>query len=433
MMDEQELLAERLGRSLATMDIPPSRVDVSTVVRTGRTRTRRRHAMAGAGAVALLLVAAPTGIVGWRTYLGGHGSTVDSAGPAASPSAAGPSGPAASPSTAAGLPAGSLGPCAVRALTLPAGVVPYDVRGVDPSGRYIIGDTFDVHHDSSPVSILWDNGVPTVIPVGGTNSFSYAVNVHGVVVGTGEHKVDGSDAFPWIYREGKVKVLPKPPGYPNFVEPDAINASGDVSGTATDPTFNDIVAVLWPADAGTVRVLPTPKLPGTSVRVQAAGVADDGSVVGTVGDDNHAVPYRWDASGHGDVLEMPAGATDGWVAGARGLWAYGGVKLAGAVYDHTGVPPLTPARWDLRTGRIDLVAPDMLGQALTGNAAGDVVVYGRESSLIHAGQAVTLDRLTDQSTPHPVAIDESGRLVVGNDYVNPTDPGGGRTPVVWHC
>src|SRR5689334_23161881 len=135
MTQDQDFFAERLGDALATMDIPRSTVDVSAVMRTGRARVRRRHRAGTAAAVALVLLAVPGAVAGWRVA-GGHGSTVDGGLNAATT-------PGVTPSVAA-TPGDTVpGPCRITPLALPSGAGPLEVTGADPSGRYVIAATSD--------------------------------------------------------------------------------------------------------------------------------------------------------------------------------------------------------------------------------------------------------------------------------------------------
>ena len=411
MTDETDYWARRLGRSLSTVDVPSSTVDIVGVVRAGRARVRRRYAVAAAAVATLALLAAPTALAGWR----GHGDDRPAThGPAG---ADGPVSPGARP----------FAPCRVSPLELPADLVATGLTGMDAAGRYVTGDAT---RDDTQVSVRWDRGVPEILPVAAVRSSSNGVNTAGVVVGSAERS-DGT-WFPWVYRGGVVDTLPSPDGYPNFVQPLGVNAAGDIAGIGEDPTFHDTVALLWPHDRpGTVRVLPTPALPRTAVQMNVAGVADDGSVVGSVGDLDHAVPYSWDAAGRGAALALPAGATSGFVAGVRGLWAFGGVTLAGQDGARDGTLVQNPVRWSLRTGQVEFVAPDLRGQARSGNSAGDVIL-DIQPALVHAWRGVRLEGLTDRSATQPFAVNEAGATVVGLD-VAPSAEGTVRTPVVWHC
>ena len=407
MTQEPDDWGRRLGRSMSTMDVPPSTVDVVDVVRAARARIRRRYAVAAAGVATLLMLAAPAALAGWRGYLDGKSATYGG-------------GPA-------GLGSGQTGHCRVSPLEPLEGVVPTGLTGMDADGRYVTGDGA---RGGTQVSIRWDRGVPAVLPVDAARSTSSGVNADGVVVGSAERA--DSTRFAWVYRDGSVETLPSPAGYPNLVEPSGINAAGDIAGTAEDPTFHDVVALRWPIDRpGTVEVLPTTTLFGTALRVQVAGVADDGSVVGSVGDLDHAVPYRWDPAGLGSVLALPADAASGWVAGVRGWWAYGGVALTGQDRTRDGTGARHPVRWNLRTGQVEFVAPDLRGEALIGDSGGDVIIDG-QPTLVRARRGIPLDGLTEGSVPQPFVVDEAGGTVAGVDVGGPAQ-GGHRTLVLWRC
>lgn len=98
-------------------------------------------------------------------------------------------------------------------------------------------------------------------------------------------------------------------------------------------------------------------------------------------------------------------------------------------------PTLTPARWDLRTGAVELLAPQTRGEAVDGNRGGDVIVEdsGGQRFLLRDGQPVTLDALTPASLLHPAVVADSGIWLAGTDYEDPNNAAGKRTPVVWHC
>jgi hypothetical protein len=431
MTQDQDFFAERLGEALATMDIPRSTVDVSAVMRTGRARVRRRHRAGTAAAVALVLLAVPGAVAGWRVagggVAGGRRSTVDGR-----PNVAAT--PGVTPSVAASPGDTVPGPCRITPLALPSGAGPLEVTGADPSGRYVIAATSDGTQGAAQVSIRWDGGAATVIPVNGTFPSAQAVNASGAVVGWADHGESTTSSFPWIYRDGRVGTLPLPSGYPNEVHADGINAAGDVAGLATDPTYNEKVALLWPADQpGTVRVLSMPTLPGTAKRVRTVGVADDGSVVATIGDPDHTLPYRWGPDGKGGQLALPDGVTDGWVATVRGWLAFGGVSTGAAP---GGVmPTLTPARWDLRTGEVELLAPQTRGQVVDGNRAGDVIVEdnGGQRVLLHDGRRVTLDAVAPTAFLKPAVVADSGLWLAGTEYEDANSANGKRIPVLWRC
>ena len=405
MTHETDDWGRRLGRSMSTVDVPPSTVDVVDVVRAARARIRRRYAVGAATLATLALLAAPTALAGWRGY-------VDRGSGTGGPQGAGSRGQ---------------GACRVSPLPLPGGVVLTGLTGMDPDGRYLTGDGT---RGDTQVSLRWDSGVPEVLPLNAVSSASNGVNASGVVVGSAE-RPDGT-WFPWVYRDGTVDTLPSPDGYPNLVQPLGINAAGDIAGTAEDPTFRDVVAVRWPSDRpGTVEVLPTTTLMGTTLRAEVAGVADDGSVLGSVGDLANPVPYRWDPAGLGSVLALPEGATSGWVAGVRGWWAYGGVTPGGQDASRSGDRAQRPVRWNLRTGQVEFVAPDLRGAALVGNSGGDAVLDG-QSALVRAGRGVPLDGLAGGSVPQPFSVDEEGGTVAGIDVGGPAQDNR-RTPVLWRC
>ncbi|MEJ3743643.1 hypothetical protein WEI85_10170 [Actinomycetes bacterium KLBMP 9797] len=287
----------RVRDLLAAVDPPPPRMTAADLMVTGqRTRRRRRQRqVTGVAAVAVLGIGAVTG-------------AITASGPGAGPDA----GPAGTPPRVARA-------CAVERLDLPAGATAGEVNAGSPNGRYLAGFASGSGNAGTPVR--WDGTRATAIQLAGIGE-AQGVNDSGVVVGEGQA---GSRQFAWAYADGTVVELPVPDGYTG-AQATGVNAAGLVSGVLFDG--NRVAAAVWRGATATapVRVL------DAAGEAMAFGIADDGVVVGRLRDGSAA--YRWDASGRGQTLPLPAGAGGGAAHGVRGGWAYG---LAAP--DDPAVPP----------------------------------------------------------------------------------------------
>lgn len=394
MMNEQEL-RERFG----AVDVPASRIDTGGLVGAGRKRVFRRRAVrAGCGAAlaAGLLIAVPSLVT--RT----GGST---------------------PSPAVGVPAAGAKQtvrCAVSKLPVPAGMKAVSADGVDPTGRYIIGNNTSYRanpgsdkagmQNSQPV--LWTDGQPQTLPlVAKSNAVSAtAVNAGGVVVAVG-----GSKYFDSVIRYvGGVPVkLGLPTGHWSF-RTASINTAGDVIATAYhgDSASGAGTVLLWKAGSTTATRLPLP------AGAEAAGITDGGLIVGTrvTGPSTTDIDaYTWDQQGHGRKLRVPAGQ-HGAVNSSQGEWA------AGNLWD-SGVA----VRWNLDSGAMTDLG--IHGPANGVNGEGWLI----SDSTVQREDAKVELATVDGVKGEPVALSDTG-TVVGSILV---DDGQGQAtsqaPLRWQC
>ncbi|MEV1147746.1 hypothetical protein [Micromonospora sp. NPDC049799] len=278
-------------------------------------------------------------------------------------------------------------------------------NGVDPTGRYIVGDIGTGQEDGRVV--LWTDGRAEVLPAGARHAA--AVNAGGVVVGT-----DG-DGTGWVYRSGRLRFLATPPGY-RAVLVHAVNARGDIVGTASG-AGDSHHAVLWSADRPqTYRLVGEP---GSA----ATGITEDGTIVGGLGQ----LPYRWTPQGAGTALPLPDGHSHASVDAVRGGWAIGmvpGARQGGAVQ-------MLPVRWNLTTGAVGLL-PFPGAAGIAGN--GDLLVGGGTPLVVAPdGTSRRLPgrpevRTTEAGTYTANGISDDGLTVVGAVYENQV-----HRPLVWRC
>ena len=162
----------------------------------------------------------------------------------------------------------------------------------------------------------------------GSDNGATDVNASGVVVGS-----SGSDGAGWVYRNGKVSLLPKFHGVVGT--PGAINARGDIIGVVT--VGQTETHVIWPAaHPGTVRAL----LPANLI---ANTITDTGEIGGSIGPFDEGKPYIGDGNGNGHTLATGLADTQGTVSQIRGHYAVGeGPIFAGRF----------PTVWNLTTGTL---------------------------------------------------------------------------------
>lgn len=338
------------------------------------------------------------------------------------------------------------GACAATELAIPA-AVPADfthltdyldairISDLDSTGSYAVGQTQDV----GTFLVLWDHGVPTAVRVD-TWVEASSVNAFGMAVGTLRWDIgvepDGrtivrEDAF--LYAHGELRTLAIPDGY-SSARARGINDRGDVAGLAWQPGGAG-VAVVWDYATGHApRILPA------AGNAEAAAIADDGTVVGTVAvpgaiapnwaRDSFGLPYVWAPDGTGRQLPLPEGREVGEVYRLRGDWAMG------QAYHQTQPPDpaydAVPVRWNVHAGSVTTHA---FGDYPTVNAHGDVagVPTGdrRDGAVLtRDGQAYPLPYLDRNAPAVPVAVSDDGTVVVG-DYGlwdHPTGVG-----LLWSC
>ncbi|MFI6263029.1 hypothetical protein [Micromonospora sp. NPDC051006] len=381
---------QRIAVLLRSVPVPEPRVDVGRAVRDGRRRRRRRRL----GGIAAVTAMAGLGVVG----------AVQLGGPASRPAPVTPA-LAVSPTGTVSTPPGSPVACEASWLPRPVGGPVAVANGVDPTGRYIVGDIGTGQEDGRVV--LWTDGRAGVLPPGARHAA--AVNAGGDVVGT------NGDGTGWVYRDGKLRYLATPPGY-DAVLVYAVNGRGDIAGTASG-AGDSHHAVLWSADRPQEY-----RLVGQSGSA-ATGITEDGTVVGTMGQ----LPYRWTPQGAGAALALPDGYPRASVDSAHGEWAIGmvpGDRQGGAVQ-------MLPVRWNLTTGAVSLLPfPGATGIAgngdlLVGDGAPLVVAPDGTSRRLPGRPEV---RATKAGTYTANGISDDGLTVVGAVYENQV-----YRPLVWRC
>ncbi|MEU4679849.1 hypothetical protein [Micromonospora sp. NPDC023737] len=401
-INEEQELRDRL-RAVA---VPPSRIEMDALVRAGRRRAFRRRSAQASGGVALVaavLLAAPS------ILTRAEAQTAVEAGAAP-----------ASASARATAPARQAVQCRMTELPVPSGMKRVEVVGVDPTGRYFVGNNV-VGQNYRP--ILWTDGQPQALSVPGTSVQVTAVNASGVVVGL---VWNTKEEYVFRYHNGAYTRLRTPPGHWKPYPEPAINAAGDII-VNVEPRGKiegeDSIVLLWKAGSTTPVTLPLP------AGANAYDITDDGTIVGAMYKDGHAnTAYAWDQQGNGRKLEVPTGQTAAAYA-AQGDWATGGLwpsKSAGGGRGPAGPPGPASALWNLQTGEVINLGTQGPGEAV--NASAWVVASG---SVLRDGATVDL-AVPNGQTSSAVAVSDSG-LVVGQALTSGRDDDQNLGPRMWRC
>jgi hypothetical protein len=394
-MDERELTDR-----LRTMSVPASRLEVATLVHTGRRRVVRRRtwrAALGAAVAVGVLVAVPS-LLGRAER---RAIVVDTA-PSISATPAATVTPSQAPAARR---------CAMTALPVPSGLKDVQVAGVDPTGRYIVGNAT---RGDNWKPVLWTGGKAQALPVLGPAMQLTGVNAHGVVVGL----IGIGNELTFRYQDGKYTRLKMPAGSWHTYPQPAINTAGDIVVNA-EPAGNSggegSIVLLWAAGTTVAKKVPLP------VGANVMAILDDGTLVGALYRKGEAIAaYTWDQQGHGTKLATPKGQTSAAYA-ARGDWATGGLW-----------PAMSTARWNLRTGQLAALpdpagaaVPNNLGVGEQVNANGWVVASGYA---VHDGGGAELTVPKGQKGSAVAVSDDN--LVVGRAVSSSGSQLGPRT---WRC
>jgi hypothetical protein len=270
-----------------------------------------------------------------------------------------------------------------------------EVRGGDPSGRYLVGREH-LPASSITAAVVWTDhkvrelDTSALLPY--VDVTATDVNRHGTIVGyrTRDHSSFHEDA--WMYREGRFTLLPGLRSTDATV-PAAINSRGDVVGysletTGTTATFH---AVLWPADRpGTVRELTVPGQPAAWLR--ATDIDEDGTVLGFLGGWPGQTYYIWRPNGVAYPLSGPAAGQVSEATAIRNGWVVGYGQTDG---QSVGL------RWNLRTGGVQIVStqyPFFRTINSTGTIAAIGAIIHRDGRAVPLGDNAVPIVLTDRGT-----------------------------------
>lgn len=422
----------RMLAPLAGEPAGASTVDIRRAIADGRRRQRVRRVAGGsavAAATALVVAGVPVAL-----------AAAD--GPDTPPPAATPSAMPASPTASSGSPTASSGPvppseCQLQDLPVPEGAYQSLVTGGDPTGRFLLGRSYDWEAPTIQV-LLWDDGEPVAVDMPGADPALDDANSSGVAVGTSYETYQGADhPVSWIYRDGQLTRLPG-----EDVAVSAINEPGVVVGTREDPE-REQVPVVWRSATAEPEDL---SVPDDSWSVEAHDVDGDGTVVGSGSDrDQRPDPpehsFVWLPDGTRQELPMPE-VDHGTVTGFAARSIQDGVVIGHATRDlGDGLIDLPAFRYDLRTGEFTGLSGGVEFGVEAWNAAGWVVGHTRDGLVLLAGSepvALPYPELPEDplvragQLPIVATVSDDGRTVAGQVHI-----GGGEDwyarAVAWRC
>jgi hypothetical protein len=400
-VETDEEYAGVMLRPLAVEPLPNPVVDIDRAIAAGRRGKRRRRALAGAAlaAVGVLTVTATVGIVRSDRAAVDPSATLD-------PAAAG-----------AGPPS-----CRIEPLAVPGGSRPVRVTGMDPTGRFVVGQGLPTDNTTADLStLIWDNGRPTEVRLPGTQQEIADITPSGLAAGT---YYQGGLPHPVVVRDGQ--VTPLAGVYAGQVM--AINGAGTVVGTDIHSAKATPVPVRWDSPTSQATDLPLPA--GFPYGI-AFDIADDGTIVGAVTNDSgDSRPYVWPAGGAAHELPLPAGA-GALPTAVSGEWAAGSRTVTGG----NGHDVRVGVVWNLRTGELtELPGFGPRDIAANGWMVGVDATRHPGATLLAGGRAVPLPALaalTNDATNMVVAISLDGRVLAGQSDAS-TAPDT-TTPVLWRC
>ncbi|MEU4623177.1 hypothetical protein AB0G04_24785 [Actinoplanes sp. NPDC023801] len=402
MTDER---AVRLLRPLRGEPEGPARIDVPRAMAEGRRRRVVRRWSGGVALVALTSVTAGGGTLAVSALRDGTPVPVPTVVVTAS----------VTPSAA---PAAPAGPTGCRVTRLPTGgVTKALVTAGDPSGRYQTGRLYG----TSANTIVWRDGKILARPVvpGGDGRFA-DVNRSGVAVGSGFVTDDRQQAF--IYRNGRVTALDGSHTFAN-----AINDAGVIVGAVGESGAE--VPARWNSAGARVSRLPLPA--GITVGT-AGGIAEDGTVVGTVSPDETGLGsgYLWLPDGTGRPMPMPMvdgrkadffwpeSIIDGWVAGR-------------AVIEEKDSRAFRSFRYRIADGTYEELSRTVIPALIAENGW---VAGGYDQLVVLAGdEMVKLPRYPEADDYQVSSISADGRVISGSSSSLLPGDQVGNDPLVWTC
>lgn len=307
------------------------------------------------------------------------------------------------------------GSCAVQGLVLPKGLgsTAAFVTGGDPTGRYLLGSI------SNDKVFIWDNGIPgNPIELADIDSDLTDINSAGVAVGFG---YEPSGMVAYVLHNGTLTPLAGA-----NAEAHGINESGVIVGSV------DGRPVRWASPQAEPELLPIPS--GMKDRGVAAGITDDGMIVGTLESPAGQVPIRWDTTGPKE-LPLPEHLKGGFglvtVTDVRGGWAVGQVQ-PGQVLP----VKMIGVRWNLANSAVEEfpdteILSTVNHSGWTGSQSGRAAIFASPREVLRLPTNIPGES-TGLRLPTVKAISDDGTSLAGEVTVMSAGSIEQR-PVRWSC
>jgi hypothetical protein len=268
--------------------------------------------------------------------------------------------------------------------------------------------------------VLWTNGVPQVVALPGGNTVLWAVNRHGVVVGTTTDAGGLTRMFRWV--AGTFTYLTVPMSGSWYYNGVFQASDGSIVAEAGLPSkhggLDTYVAVRWAPEATVATQIPI-DVPGIVV-----GIMDDGHIVWAP-DRSPIMIYDPDGT-HGTEIAASAG-------GASSAPYNAGDFFGGYVPDPSGQRLSgRPMIWNARTNAIRYLETPLSPLGLPGgiaeiDAQGDALVSAKYV-LFADGIFEALPTFTPDQTSDPSRIVSRSQII--GSIVTSSNV---FIPVIWHC
>lgn len=284
----------------------------------------------------------------------------------------------------------------------------YGVGNGINDGGIVVGTGTTTSFGSSPLPLMWTNGVVSQLPLpaGQTLGRANDVNATGLVVGSVN---GGSSELAVIYSGGTAQIITATGPNGSFMRTAfGVNDAGLVVGNGIDPT-NAAVNVGMVYDSVSGQMTTVGSLPSMNGAL-AFDVSNTGHVVGgSMLNQGSSTPFIWTASGGIVAVPLPAGTSQG---SARGVNSSGWV--VGTASSAFAIPFLYDGTQTYRIG--DLVDPLSGWDFLTNTSSS---ALGISEGGIIVGTAVKNGQVRGYAlVPVPASTQVSGVLTLSG-YVGP--------------
>ena len=277
-------------------------------------------------------------------------------------------------------------------------------NGVNDSG-VVVGTGATTSFGSSPLPLIWQNGVVSQLPLPGGQTLgrANAVNASNVAVGS---VGSGSTEFGALFTTGSGAVITQTTANGSFLRTAfGINNAGRIVGFGIDPN-NAAVNVGYVIDTATLIAFAVPALPGANGAI-AFGVSNAGHVVGSsMLNQGSGLPFIYTDGGGTQAIPLPAGTSQGSAravnSAGQAVGTASGAFAIPFLFDGTNTYRLgdilaNPTGWDLLTN----TSSSALGISENGVIVGTGVFNG----VVHAYAMVPV--------PEPTSLALVGCAVAG--------------------
>jgi hypothetical protein len=315
-------------------------------------------------------------------------------------------------------------PAACTLTNLPqAGYRSVEVDGTDSTGRWQVGLVDPVAGGTRSPALVWHDGkVVEKVPNPIKELTLHDINSSGVAVGY----QDGGTPYPYALRNGEFVRLKGGAG-----KAVRINDDGTIVGSLG--TNQTAVPVRWRSVDAEPERLTVPA--GAGLPLAVTDLSEDGTILGTSGYGQEAVLWLADGTVR-KVGTPPAGADGHFVAtGMRYGWLYGEFLVLKIINGNIeGVDATSPLaatyRYEPYSETWQRVAAAGAAEGMPGMTDAPKILIGPKTITLPTNQESVLGGLRGFSVQR---VTEDGRTVIGNALSNRSDPTVPFAPLIWRC